>query len=195
MSTFTPVPNGHLAAVVTHLEMFERPPPREIPTVPGNLVHHPAPDPDWYRDLFLRVGGQDWLWFSRMGMTDAELTGHLHDPANWVYSLRVEGRDEGIMELDFRYPPDCELGYFGLTSAMVGTGAGRWLMEQALDLAWAEPIARFHVHTCTLDSPQALPFYVRSGFTAYRREIEVVKDPRLTGVLPREAASQQPVIE
>jgi len=92
---------------------------------------------------------------------------------------RVNGQDEGMLELDFRHAKECELGYFGLTSGMVGTGAGRWLMEHALTLAWAQPITRFHVHTCTLDSPQALAFYMRSGFTAYRRQIEIADDPRL----------------
>ena len=80
------------------------------------------------------------------------------------------------------------------TQAMIGTGAVRWLMEQALDLAWAQPIERFHVHTCTLDSAQALPFYMRSGFTAYRRQIEIADDPRKIGVLPANACPQTPVI-
>ena len=68
-------------------------------------------------------------------------------------------------------------------------------MDKAIQLAWAEPIDRFWVHTCTLDHPRALAFYMRSGFTAYRRELEVADDPRLTGVLPREAAPQIPIIE
>ncbi len=67
-------------------------------------------------------------------------------------------------------------------------------MEQALTLAWAQPISRLHVHTCTLDHPAAVPFYERSGFTAYARAVEVAPDPRLSGELPREAAPQVPRI-
>jgi GNAT superfamily N-acetyltransferase len=193
-SEFWDVPVGKIAAVVTHLQMFERPVPRKIPSITAELVAHERPDLDWYRDLFTRVGGQDWMWFSRLGMDDADLSAILHRDDVQLYSVRVDGHDEGMLELDFRVSGECELGYFGLTPAMVGMGAGRWLMEHALDTAWGYDISRFHVHTCTLDSPQALPFYVRSGFTAYHRQVEIADDPRKTGVLPRDSAPQEPII-
>ena len=192
-SEFLDVPQGKIAAVVTHLEMSARPAPRAVPDVAADLVEHPKPDLDWYRDLFTRVGG-DWMWFSRLGMPDDALSAILHRDDVHIYSVQVNGQDEGMLELDFRHAKECELGYFGLTSGMVGTGAGRWLMEHALTLAWAQPITRFHVHTCTLDSPQALAFYMRSGFTAYRRQVEIADDPRLIGVLPRDSSPQEPVI-
>lgn len=193
-SEFLDVPQGKIAAVVTHLQMFARPAPRTVPPVAAQLIEHPKPDLEWYRDLFMRVGGQDWMWFSRLGMDDDALAAILHRDDVHVFSVRVDGRDEGMLELDFRESGACELGYFGLTSAMVGSGAGRWLMEHALDKAWAQPISRFHVHTCTLDSPQALPFYIRSGFTAYARQVEIADDPRKIGVLPPDSAPQEPVI-
>jgi GNAT superfamily N-acetyltransferase len=188
------VPVDKIAAVVTHLQMFERPTPRKIPPIAAELVAHDTPDLDWYRDLFMRVGGQDWMWFSRLGMDDATLSASLHHDDVQLYSVRVDGHDEGILELDFSVSGECELGYFGLTSAMVGMGVGRWLMEHALAKAWTHPISRFHVHTCTLDSPQALPFYMRSGFTAYRRQIEISDDPRKMGGLPKDSAPQEPII-
>lgn len=193
-SEFWDVPDGKIAAVVTHLQMFERPAARPVPAVTADLIRHTKPDLNWYRDLFARVGG-DWMWFSRLGLSDDELAGVLHRDDVHLYSVRMGGRDEGMLELDFRHPGECELGYFGLTPAMVGTGAGRWLMEQALDLAWAQPITRFHVHTCTLDSPQALSFYLRSGFAAYRRQVEIADDPRVIGVLPADASPQEPIIQ
>ena len=192
-SEFLDVPKGKIAAVVTHLEMSARPAPRSVPEVEAELVEYLNPDLDWYRDLFARVGG-DWMWFSRLGMPDAELAAILHRDDVHIYSVRVGGQDEGMLELDFRHEGECELGYFGLTRKMVGTGAGRWLMEHALTLAWAQPIRRFHVHTCTLDSPQALAFYTRSGFTAYRRQVEIADDPRKVGVLPPDASPQEPII-
>jgi len=194
-SEFWDVPQGKIAAVVTHLQMFERPAPRKVPDIDVTLVKHATPDLDWYRDLFTSVGGLDWMWFSRLGMSDKELGAILGRDDVWIFALEKAGRAEGLLELDFRVEGECELGYFGLTPAMIGTGAGRWLMEQALDKAWSQPITRFHVHTCTLDSPQALPFYMRSGFTAYRRQVEIADDPRLIGVLPRTSSPQEPVIE
>lgn len=106
--------------------------------------------------------------------------------------MQKGGRDLALLELDFRKDNDCELAFFGLTSELIGTGAGRYLMNQAIDLAWQQPIARFHVHTCTLDSPQALTFYMRSGFKPFKQEVEIAPDPRLTGHLSPDAAPQIP---
>jgi hypothetical protein len=68
-------------------------------------------------------------------------------------------------------------------------------MSKAIDLVWSHPIRRFWLHTCTLDHPRALPFYLRAGFTAYKREIEIADDPRLTGALRRDATPDVPIIE
>ena len=47
--------------------------------------------------------------------------------------------DEGILELDFRKEGECELAFFGISPKLLGLGAGRWMMNQALDLAWFTP--------------------------------------------------------
>jgi GNAT superfamily N-acetyltransferase len=112
-----------------------------------------------------------------------------------VYALEVDGCDEGLLELDFRDPGQCELAFFGLGSALLGRGAGRWLMNRAIERAWARPITRLWVHTCTNDHPAALAFYLRSGFGAYARRVEVADDPRLSGLVPRSAAPHVPIIE
>ncbi len=138
--------------------------------------------------------GADWLWSSRLALSDAVLSAILSAHGVAVYALVLDGREEGLLELDFREPGECELAFFGVSPALVGRGAGRWLMNQAIALAWSRPIRRFWVHTCTLDAPAALPFYVRSGFVPYARRVEVYDDPRLSGVLPSTAAPQVPVI-
>nr|WP_212769805.1 GNAT family N-acetyltransferase [Thalassovita mangrovi] len=190
---FHDIPAGHLAAVVTHLEMTVRPDPRPEHDAGLSLRRVDAPDPDWYRALYQRVG-EDWLWFSRLTMPEAELQAILNDPKNHVYVLEKDGEEAGLLELDFRQENDCELAFFGLTPGAIGGGAGRWMMNRAIELAWAEPIARFHVHTCTLDHPAALDFYRRSGFTPVSRELEIAPDPRLDGTLPATAAPHVPIL-
>ena len=54
---------------------------------------------------------------------------------------------------------------------------------------------RVWLHTCTFDHPAALAFYQRSGFRPFRRQVEVVNDPRLDGTVPRDVARHVPVIE
>lgn len=188
------VPDGKLAMVVTHLQMHEAAPTRAVSLPQGVTLRQVTPTLDWYRDIFKRVGAQDWLWFGRLVMSDAELNAILTDPDMAFYTLSKDGQDEALLELDFRQPGECELAYFGLTSKLIGAGAGRYLMNHAIATAWAKPITRFHVHTCTIDSPQAVAFYIRSGFTPYRRQIEVADDPRLTGMLGRDAGPHVPII-
>lgn len=191
---YTDVPPRKLATIVTSLEMLAPAPSRPAPAGPWTLRRVEAPGLDWYRDLYARIG-RDWLWVSRLKLNDAELAAILHSPAVEVYALTVEGRDEGLLELDFRTPGACELAFFGVTPALVGRGAGRFLMNRAIEIAWAQPIRRFWVHTCTLDHPAALAFYRRSGFRPFRRQVEVLDDPRLTGLAPRDAAPHIPLID
>jgi GNAT superfamily N-acetyltransferase len=175
--------------------MFQRPPPRpERDDVAFALQRVPHPDLAWFRKLFRSVG-ENWIWFSRLTMPDAELAAIVHDPLVEVYVLKSGADEAGLLELDFRTPHECELSFFGLMPPLVGTGAGRWLMNRAIELTWSRPIRRLWVHTCTFDHPAALAFYVRSGFRPFRLQIELADDPRLTGVLPRNSAPHVPLIE
>jgi GNAT superfamily N-acetyltransferase len=191
---YSDVPAGKIAAVVTHLEMTVRPAPRPDPDGAWTLRRVDAPALDWYRDLYGRVG-RPWLWISRIRMPDAELSAIIQSPLVEVYALEHQGRDEGLLELDFRDAGQCELAFFGVTAKLIGSGAGRWLMNRALELAWSRPVGRVWVHTCTFDHPAALAFYQRSGFRAFRRQIEVADDPRLDGTAPRDVARHVPMIE
>ncbi|WP_279356847.1 GNAT family N-acetyltransferase [Methylobacterium indicum] len=180
---YTPIPPTHVAAVVTYLEMTAppaRPSPEPLPLAPIGT------DLARYRALYAAIG-TPWLWFGRAGMSDEALTAILGDPAVEALALTEGGRDIGLLELDRRTPGEVELAYFGLVPEAVGSGRGRRLMDEAIRRAFARPIGRFWVHTCTLDHPGAVAFYQRSGFRPYARAIEVAPDPRLTGALPREA--------
>jgi GNAT superfamily N-acetyltransferase len=190
------LPVGRIAAVVTYLEMFSPPELRPVPDLPGYaVVKILAPELSWYRNLY-RAVGEDWLWFSRLSMDDAKLAAILHHPDVEIYALRAKGQHVGLLELDFRAHPDCELAFLGLTADQLGSGAGRLLMNAAIQRAWsrAPAINRFFVHTCTLDHPGAIDFYQRSGFTAYGRAVEIADDPRLDGRLPPDAAGWYPKV-
>ena len=193
--SFLDVPAGKIATVVTSLEMTERPARRaERNDANLSLQHVATPDLGWFRNLF-RLVGENWIWFSRLVMNDAELAAIIHDPRVAVYVLKAGSDGAGLLELDFRNSDQCELSFFGLVPAFVGTGAGRWLMNRAIERAWAHPIRRFWVHTCTFDHQAALPFYVRSGFRPFRQQIEFATDPRRLGLLPRAVAPHVPLFE
>lgn len=193
-SRFIPVTPGEIATVVTHLEMRARPRPRPLKPSPLRLKRWSAPSIDKYRMLYRRVG-EPWLWFSRLVMADDALAAILTDPAVEIFAvLDPQGIEVGLLELDFRAPGQCEIAFFGLIPQLTGQGLGGWLMGQALGLAWRGGVQRVWVHTCTLDDPRALGFYIAQGFVATGREIELLPDPRLTGVIPQSCAPHVPLI-
>ncbi|GAC1314116.1 MAG: hypothetical protein NVS2B3_01950 [Vulcanimicrobiaceae bacterium] len=111
----------------------------------------------------------------------------LDDALVEISAFESGGCDEGLIERDFRIAGACELGCFGVTPPYVGTAAARFMMAEALRIAWSGEPVRFWGHACSLDRPAALDFYLRSG-RASRREIEVFDDPRLLGLVPLDAA-------
>lgn len=188
-----PLPPGKLAALVTYLV-------HDLGMIPASswpevfhLERIGGQDLATYRALFQAVGGE-WLWFSRLRMSDTELGAILSDEAVEAYALRGPDGNAGLLELDFRDQATPELGFFGLVPGLVGQGLGRALMVEALQRAKARGAASLHVHTCSLDHPRALDFYCRSGFRPVRRAVEILTDPRLDGTLPRNVAAFMPVI-
>jgi len=187
--SYEALPNADLAAVVTYLEMRS---PAEQPVFWSPLALHrvEVPQPQHYRELF-RLIGAPWLWFSRLILDEAHLAEIIQHPKVELYSVQDEnGREVGMIELDFREPHECELAFIGLVPELSGKGHGRWLLAEAVRRAWREGVERVHVHTCSLDHPAALSAYRRAGFTPYKRAIERFPDPRLLGILPKECAPQ-----
>lgn len=185
----TPVPEGHLGAVVTYLEMKERPPLRPLPASPLRLERWRDPEPARYRLLFERVGAR-WLWYSRLLMDDARLCSEMAEVHAVVDRSGIE---VGLLELDFRTSGEGLIRFLGLVPELAGRGHGQWLMAQALALAWRPGVERVAVNTCTLDHPAALKAYLNAGFTAVGRAFESFPDPRLAGLLPRDCAPQVPL--
>ena len=191
--SYEPLANGELAAVVTYLEIRERP----QATIPDSLLtlkRVEVPQPEHYRDLF-RLIGAPWLWFSRLILDDAHLAEIIQHPRVELYAvLDLASREIGMLELDFREPHECELAFIGLVPDLSGKGHGRWLLAEAVRRAWREGVDRVHVHTCSLDHPAALSAYRRAGFTPYKRAVERFPDPRLIGILPLDSAPQIPML-
>ena len=188
------IPAGKLASVVTFLEM-RTPPARPFPRNRLDLRLRKVRDakPEWYRKLFRSIG-DDWLWSSRLRLSDEELISILRHPAIELFALEYQGRDGGLLELDRTRPPDVEISFVGLTPDLIGKGAGLFLLSQGLEIAWSYRPARVTLHTCTMDHPNALSFYLNAGFVPYKRAVRITNDPRLTGILPRTAAPQIPII-
>ncbi|MEO1067276.1 MAG: GNAT family N-acetyltransferase [Pseudomonadota bacterium] len=195
LNGFTDIPNGKVANIATYLEMTAKP-----ALVPANatgltLERMDPPVLTRYRAIFHAVG-EPWLWFSRLTKSDEWVEAAISRPGIEVFVARHDDDDVGLLELDVREPKNIELAYFGLIERMVGTGASHWLMNEAVNRAFDHHHTdRMFVHTCTMDHPAALNFYMKNGFVAYKRAVEIDDDPRLSGHVRRMAGPHHPVIE
>jgi GNAT superfamily N-acetyltransferase len=194
---YTDLAAGKIASVVTYLEMTERPVINEMSSTEVELRRIHNADLEWYRAIYRRVGAQ-WLWFSRLEMTDAQLSEQLARPGNELFVAERSGKEIGMAELDRSNASsgakDVEITSFGLFPESIGKGFGRPFMQELLNHAWDASTERVWLHTCSFDGPAALSFYIKRGFRPYKRAVEVGDDPRITGILPEYTAPQIPII-
>jgi GNAT superfamily N-acetyltransferase len=129
-----------------------------------------------YRQLYEAVGAR-WHWRDRNAWSDARLAAHLARPEIFVWECCVARDSAGFFELERRDDGSTEISYFGLVEAFIGRGLGKVMLTRAVEEAWALGATRVWLHTCTLDSPHALPNYKARGFEEVSRETYVVDLP------------------
>lgn len=157
-----------MPVTVTWLEQRQPPshPPAPTPAgarvVPVQRISLP-----FYRYLYDRVGA-GWRWTDRKSLSDEELAALVQVPGIEIHLLLLDGEPSGYFELDHREP--VKLAYFGLVPEATGRGLGAFLLDRAVRTAWGAGPERVWLHTCTLDSPAALPLYRKAGFVPYRSE-------------------------
>src|SRR3712207_3508451 len=120
--TLTPLPPGHVGAVVTYLEMRERPPLRPLPVSPLRLDRGREPEPGRYGVLFARVGSP-WFWYARLARDGRRLRSEMGEVHAVVSRSGVE---VGMLELDFGTRGLCRIRFLGLVPELAGRGHGKW---------------------------------------------------------------------
>jgi len=132
------------------------------------VVRQPCPV-DRYRALY-RAVGQRWHWHDRNAWSDEELAAYLASPNVVVWELLVGDDSAGYVELRRDADAAVEIVYFGLDERFFGRGLGAALLTHAVREGFAMGARRVWLHTCSLDSPRALPNYQARGFRPYRTE-------------------------
>ncbi len=143
------------------------------PAIDVSIERVEAPAPALYRDLYDRVG-RPWLWYERRLLSDPALQMLLSLPGHELHVARHDGALAGYFELG-----GDELEFFGLTLDYVGRGIGPWLLDRAIERAFARGTMRLRLNTNTLDHPGALDTYRRAGFRPVRSESKELRDPRV----------------
>ena len=183
-----------LKVTVTHLEMTARPSHRPVPMPLSKLALLEAEKPtvSFYRYLYDTVG-EAWLWGDRRALDDDRLKAIIHDERDTVLVLYRAGVPAGFAELFRGDEGTTELSYFGLIPDFFGQGLGRYLLQAAIEHAWADEPERLIVQTCTLDHPRAVTLYQWAGFQPFAQEEELRDDPRTLGLIPKTAAPDHPI--
>jgi hypothetical protein len=163
---------------VTFLEMNARPTALPPPQPKGKiaLLKSEKPPAHFYRYLYDTIG-KDYYWVDRKKLTPEGLEAVIQDPLNQMFVLYTEGNPAGLAELDLRKTGAANISYFGLMPEAIGKRLGYFFFYHTCMNAWAMPISRLTINTCTLDHPRALPLYQRLGFTAYAREERFIELP------------------
>jgi GNAT superfamily N-acetyltransferase len=141
--------------------------PSDDPLV--RFARQESPNVERYRRLYRAVGHR-WYWRDRNAWTDEQLAAHLASPDVLVWECLVADEPAGFFELVRHADGAVEIAYFGLTDSHIGRGLGKAMLTRAATEAWALGPTRVWLHTCTLDSPHALPNYLARGFTEVRQE-------------------------
>lgn len=168
---------------VTFLRM-DQPPRGPAPALPAEARVEQAIrcTPMFYRFLYYMVG-QDYVWWLRRTLPDAELKAIIGHPGVSIHVLYQDGEPAGFYELDRRAGGGViNLSYFGLLPHAIGRGIGMALLRHAVDAAWAEAATAITVNTCTADHPRALPNYLAVGFARLRTVREVWRVPTRLGL-------------
>lgn len=143
------------------------------PDIPVTITPERAPTAAFYRTLYRDVG-LPWLWYERNLLSDGELQSLLDKPGHELHVARHDGKLVGYFELG-----DEELVFFGLTLDYIGRRIGPWLLDRAVERAFALEWPRILLNTNTLDHPKALQTYRKAGFQIVRREEKTLGDPRV----------------
>jgi len=175
-----PRADGRMDVTISYLELAQPDWMRRgtAPAFAVEITREPAPSVAFYRDLYDKVG-RPWLWYERRLMADEALASLLSHSKHELHIAREKGALVGFFELDGSEGDGIELAFFGLSLPYVGGRVGPWLLDLAIEQAFATGADRLTVNTNTLDHPGALGTYRKAGFRLARSGTKQLRDPRV----------------
>lgn len=180
--------------LVTHhrLEMTKKPEPPGDCRCTAHQVEEP--NPSLNRFFYISIGF-NWMWYSKAGWSYEQWASLANSAAYETWVTYHQGTPIGYFELDLSAAKKTEVASFGLLPEYTGRGFGREHLQLAIDRAWRDETELVWLDTCSLDSPAALPNYLKCGFEiAHRSEVieDVPEEPMVpwpeSGLSPRTSA-------
>jgi GNAT superfamily N-acetyltransferase len=132
--------------------------------------------PELGRFLYTAVG-RAWRWSDRLNWPYSKWLAHLERPEVELWIAYMGGVIAGYVELERQPEESVEIAYFGLLRQFMGMGIGGLLLSDAVAQAFGGGAQRVWLHTCSLDSPQAMENYRARGFVLFNEETELQDVP------------------
>ena len=132
--------------------------------------------PELGRFLYTAVG-RAWRWSDRLNWAYSTWLAHLERPQVEVWIAYLDGVIAGYVEFEHQPEESVEIAYFGLLRQFMGKGIGGLLLSDTVERAFHNGAKRVGLHTCSLDSPQAMKNYRARGFVPFDEVTTLVEVP------------------
>lgn len=172
--------NDKILLTTWYLEIFNIPasPPKTISINGFHIERIEKPPVHFYRYLYDTIGSP-WTWWERKLQSDEQLLLEIHNPKVELYVPYIQFLPMGMVELDFREFPQVQLAYFGIFPEYYNKKIGGYLLDWSIRFVFSKGAERYWLHTCSLDSPNALPAYQKAGFKLYKTVEEYTEHPEI----------------
>lgn len=130
--------------------------------------------PELGRFLYTAVG-RAWRWTDRLDWPYATWRAHLEQPGVELWIAYLDGVIAGYVEIERQPEESVEIVSLGLLRQFMGKGIGGLLLSDTVERAFRTGAQRVWLHTCSLDSPQAIENYRARGFKLFKEET-ILKD-------------------
>ena len=141
--------------------------PRRVDDTDVRVVQACAASPEFSRYLYTAVGA-DLYWTEREHWSYGRWLNFLEKAGVETWVLWERGTPAGYAELVRQEDGSAKITYFGLLPQFVGRGYGGHLLTCAIERGFELGNGRVWVHTCSLDTPPALPNYQARGMRIFR---------------------------
>ena len=132
--------------------------------------------PELSRFLYTEVG-RAWRWTDRLSWTYSRWLAHLERPEVEVWIAYLAGVIAGYVEIERQPEESVEIVSFGLLRQFMGRGIGGLLLSDTVERAFRSGAKRVWLHTCSLDSPEAIKNYRSRGFKLFKEETTLMDVP------------------
>lgn len=164
--------NASDAITVTRFEQLEKPTLLVAPpTKQIALIRASAPPAHFYRYLLSLLPDSE-IAHQRSTFSDTAIGEIIHHADVALYVLHVDGVPAGMSEIDRRSRLQARIACAGIANEFANPHLNRYLLAQAIALAWSNETERVLADVTSRDRKGTLSLFQSCGFTVYEQSTE-----------------------